>query len=97
MPIYDTIEPTSQLVNYQHSVLKASAEVTKALFKTKVHVSTQHALGQSEEYTAHVQFNAGLVKPFSDGQKLRGNDAFYLDNFKGISNLGYFYDESGEK
>jgi hypothetical protein len=54
-------------------------------------------LGQSEEYTAHVQFNAGLVKPFRDGQKLRVNDAFYLDNFKGISNLGYFYDESGEK
>ena len=28
---------------------------------------------------------------------MRVNDAFYLQNFKGVKNLGYFYDPEGRK
>lgn len=30
-------------------------------------------------------------------ERLRVNDAFYLHNFKGLKNLGYFYDRDAKK
>lgn len=38
--------------------------------------------------------SGGLIKPLGDSNKLKVNDNFYLKNFKGVRNLGYYYDQS---
>ena len=45
-------------------------------------------------------FSAGIAKKIDGNRddRLRVNDAFYLNNFKGIRNLGYnFVEEEGKK
>ena len=48
-----------------------------------------------EKASLYVNISGGYVKKIGDGVKedrLRVNDAFYLKNFKGIRNIGYYFD-----
>lgn len=47
------------------------------------------------EYELQANLAGGFIKNLSP-TPLRVNDAFYLHNFKGIKNLGYHFDDSGD-
>lgn len=38
-----------------------------------------------------------LIKNEKGDAKIRVNDAFYLQNFKGIKNVGYYFDTEGKR
>ena len=48
------------------------------------------------ETNAYVTLQGGLVNQLK-GEDLRANDAFYLQNFKGIKNIGYHFNEESKK
>ena len=53
-----------------------------------------------EKASLYVNMSGGYVKKIGDGLKedrLRVNDAFYLQNFKGIRNIGYYFDSQGKR
>lgn len=51
-----------------------------------------------QDFKVSGSLQGGLVKQLgSEPKELRVNDAFYLQNFKGIRNLGYHFDEASEK
>ena len=43
-------------------------------------------------YQMQVSMQGGYINSFRDGLKV--NDSFYLKNFKGLSNIGYYYDQN---
>lgn len=57
------------------------------------------ALG--EKFDLYVNLNCGIAKSIEKAEgsakNLKVNDAFYLQNFKGIRNIGYFFDPEGKK
>ena len=59
------------------------------------------ALG--EKFDLYVNLNGGFVKSLNlneaskPSNNLRVNDAFYLQNFKGVKNIGYYFDPESKK
>ena len=45
---------------------------------------------------AHAALSGGIIKNLGASQ-IKVNDAFYLANFKGIKNIGYYYDAQSKK
>jgi len=80
-------------------VLKGSSEISSNnLWKSKINMSYSKLL--NSKVAIYANFNAGYLKPIGSKtaeHKVKVNDAFYLPNFKGIRNVGYFYDIEGKK
>lgn len=80
-------------------VLKGSSEISSNnLWKSKINMSYSKLV--NSKVSIYANFNAGYLKPIGSRtaeQKVKVNDAFYLPNFKGIRNVGYFYDIEGKK
>lgn len=74
---------------------KATSEVSNnQLWKNKFRLFYSNRFSDSVHYS--VLLAGGWCRKLAGGQ-LRVNDAFYLQNFKGVKNLGYFYDPEGQK
>ena len=65
--------------------------------KTTAFARLTQKLGDYPLY-AQIACSGGLIKKLSSHQgSIRVNDAFYLPNFKGIRNLGYYFDPEAKK
>lgn len=54
----------------------------------------------NDSFYTTTSMSAGVVTGMSSKQPqadLRVNDSFYLHNFKGIRNLGFYFDQEDEK
>ena len=93
----EATEYDQEPVNY--FVIKGSSEITSnSLWKTKMNLSYSKILW--EKASLYVNLTGGFVKSVGEGvqkDKLRVNDAFYLPNFKGVKNVGYFFDSEGKR
>lgn len=78
-----------------HGSSEVAKEHGQVLLKTKVFARDVRKVANEYLYLS-TSFKAGFVKSVT-GRPLKVNDAFYLHNFKGIRNLGYFYDREGKK
>jgi outer membrane protein assembly factor BamA len=90
----------SDMPLFRNLVASASTEISNSashtLWKNKFFV---RAMMPSSSYNQYLQLslNGGLIRDLGSAESrssLRVNDAFYLQNFKGIKNLGYHYDAS---
>lgn len=83
----------------KYFVVKGSSEMTNTnLWKTKVNLSYSKLFG--EKASLYLNLSGGFVKRIGDGAKderIRVNDAFYIQNFKGIRNIGYYFDSQGKR
>ena len=68
------------------------------MIKSKVFARLTKRLGTSNLYS-QIGVSCGHITPMvgHENRSLRVNDAFYLSNFKGISNIGYFFDKGAKK
>ena len=85
------------------SVVKKSIELSKSsegslFWKSKLFWRFLKPLGSSDELILSSTLSAGFMKSLNKNQdRFRVNDAFYLQNFKGIKNLGYHFDHQSKK
>lgn len=75
-------------------VVKASVDLsTKQILRAKFFLSGSHLISQN--YNVYSSLQGGVVKDLK-AQSLSVCDKFYLQNFKGIKNLGYCFTEGGK-
>lgn len=64
-----------------------------SLLKSKFFIRRTLPLNVDSFFELHTSLSGGYIHNFGESA-IRVNDAFYLQNFKGIRNLGYHYDDS---
>lgn len=82
-------------------VFKSSAELVNgeqtSLIKAKGFARLTRKFGAAPFY-GQLALDSGFIKRLGGHQgDIRVNDAFYLSNFKGIRNLGYYFDPNAKK
>ena len=82
-------------------VSKASVEVIKSeqtsLIKSKLFARLTRKLQSNSSLYVQIGLNAGYTHQQNPGKTLKINDSFFLQNFKGISNIGYQVDQQSKK
>ena len=80
-------------------VAKASTELVRGsstnLWKSKFFTRVVRQIEGRDVY-AHASLSGGIIHNLGL-TPLKVNDAFYLQNFKGIKNIGYYYDPGNKK
>jgi len=78
-------------------VVKGSSEIASdKLWKTKINCSYSTLF--SDTSSLYVNLTAGYLRNLGgEAKQTKVNDAFYLPNFKGIKNVGYYFDTEGKR
>ena len=90
---------TADMPLYSNLVAKASTEIIQgesiSLCKSKFFTRIIKQIEGRGAY-AHASLSGGFIHNFNSSP-LKVNDAFYLPNFKGVKNIGYYYDPQSKK